>query len=93
MSKARCISSTHPSRKNYCAAKKCSGHDQQSCPLSFHHRYNARGDTVGFVDKNGNLCDELISEFSTPLVPSVMELKDVERILREIDARMEKYLR
>lgn len=45
------------------------------------------------MDKNGNLCDELISEFSTPLVPSVMELKDVERILREIDARMEKYLR
>lgn len=36
---------------------------------------------------------EIISEFSTPLVPGVMELKDVERILREIDSRMEKHLR
>lgn len=31
---------------------------------------------------------EIISEFSTPLVPNVMELDDVERILREIDAKM-----
>lgn len=32
--------------------------------------------------------DEVISEFSTPLVPGVMTLEDVEQILREIDRRM-----
>lgn len=36
---------------------------------------------------------EIISEFSTPLVPKVMELDDVERILREIDEHMANQLK
>lgn len=36
---------------------------------------------------------EFISKFSTPLVPGVMELDDVERILREIDNRMVAHLK